>query len=315
MGHSHQRILLITTSILLSSKWRAKAKRQTNLSYPSITDRIVVSRIDLVVAIIAGIVQGIVEWLPVSSSGNLALFLTLVGSSPAQALQLALFLQLGTTVAATAYYREDIVESTAAVPDWRPSSAFEGPHAVTSFVVVATAMTGVVGIPVYVYAVDIASDLTGGVFLFLIGVLLILTGIVQVASRSVDLGTRDEPRFLDACLVGAAQGLTILPGISRSGTTTSVLLFREFTAPAAFRFSFLLSIPASLGAATLTVIGAGGIPGMRLAVALTALGVSALVGYLSIEALMRIVDAIPFWTICFGLGSLALVGGFVSVIM
>jgi len=275
-----------------------------------------VTDLDLVVAILAGVVQGIIEWLPVSSSGNLALFFTLIGSSPAQALQLALFLQLGTTVAATTYYREDIRESTAAVPNWRPSRAFAGPHAITSFVGVATVMTGVVGVPVYVYTVDIASDLTGGVFLTLIGGLLILTGIVQIASRSIEFGTREEPGFVDACIVGAAQGLTILPGVSRSGTTTSVLLFREYTAPAAFRFSFLLSIPASLGAAMLTVIGAGGLPGIRPGAALLALAVSALVGYLSIDALLRVVDRIPFWMICFGLGGLAVLGGgLISVLL
>jgi undecaprenyl-diphosphatase len=269
----------------------------------------VVSRIEIIVAILAGIVQGIVEWLPVSSQGNLALFLTVAGSSPEQALQLALFLQLGTTVAAATYYREDILEATAAVPDWRPSRAFFGPHATTSFVVVATIATGLVGIPIYVYAVDVASDLTGGIFLAVIGVLLILTGVLQIASRSVALGTREHPGFVDACLVGAAQGLTILPGVSRSGTTTSVLLFREYSAPAAFRFSFLLSIPASLGAAALTVASAGGLPGISPVAAVTALAVSALVGYLAIGTLMQIVERIPFWAICFGLGGLAIVGG------
>ena len=267
------------------------------------------SHVDPTVALLAGILQGILEWLPVSSSGNLALFLTLAGSSPAQAIQLALFLQLGTTIAATTYYREDINEALVTAPNWRPSRAFSESHVTTSFVSIATVMTGLVGIPVYIYAIDIASELTGGVFLTLIGVFLIVTGIVQVASRSTEFGTREEPGLVDACLVGAAQGLTIIPGVSRSGTTTSVLLFREYTAPTAFRFSFLLSIPASLGATLLTVVDAGGIPGIRPIIALLTLGVSAVVGYLSIDALLRIVDAIPFWAICFSLGSLAILGG------
>ncbi len=79
------------------------------------------SRIDLVVAILAGIVQGIVEWLPVSSQGNLALFLTFVGTETDVALQLALFLQLGTTLSATVYYRDDIATVVRAVPGWRPA--------------------------------------------------------------------------------------------------------------------------------------------------------------------------------------------------
>jgi len=275
-----------------------------------------VSRIDLVVAILAGIVQGVVEWLPVSSQGNLALFLTVAGTDPEVAVQLALFLQVGTTLSAAVYYRDDIATAIRAVPGWRPDSAYAGENAIASYVVVATLMTGIVGIPLYVYAVDLAGQLTGGVFIAAIGFLLVLTGILQLASESVSMGIRDAPTLLDSILVGAVQGIAILPGISRSGITTSALLFRSYDPPAAFRLSFLLSIPASLGAAALTITGAGGLPGIEPLPALAALGVSSFVGYLTIDALMRIVDRIPFWVVCFGLGGLAIVGGgVVSVVV
>ncbi|MFA9416401.1 undecaprenyl-diphosphate phosphatase [Natrinema sp. HArc-T2] len=267
------------------------------------------SRVDLIVAILAGIVQGIVEWLPVSSQGNLALFLTIAGTDPAVAVQLALFLQVGTTLSAAVYYRDDIATAILAVPGWRPDSAYTGENAIASYVVVATLMTGVVGIPLYVYAVDFVGQLTGGVFITAIGVLLVLTGGLQLASESISMGIRDAPTLPDSVLVGAVQGVAILPGISRSGITTSALLFRSYDPPAAFRLSFLLSIPASLGAAALTITGAGGLPGIEPVPALAALGVSSFVGYLTIDALMRIVDRIPFWVVCFGLGGLAIVGG------
>ena len=274
------------------------------------------SRIDLVVAILAGIVQGVVEWLPVSSQGNLALFLTIAGTDPAVAVQLALFLQVGTTLSAAVYYRDDIATAIRAVPGWRPDSAYAGENAIASYVVVATLMTGIVGIPLYVYAVDLAGQLTGGVFIAAIGFLLVLTGILQLASESVSMGIRDAPTLPDSVLVGAVQGIAILPGISRSGITTSALLFRSYDPPAAFRLSFLLSIPASLGAAALTITGAGGLPGIEPVPALAALGVSSFVGYLTIDALMRIVDRIPFWVVCFGLGGFAIVGGgVVSVVV
>jgi len=268
-----------------------------------------VSATEFLIAVLAGVVQGVVEWLPVSSQGNLALFLTAVGTSPDVALQLALFLQIGTTISAASYYRDDIAVATRAVPDWRPRAAFETDNALVSFIVIACMATGVVGIPLYIFAVDFASELTGGIFISLIGVLLILTGILQLASESVGMGYRELPTFVDACLVGASQGIAILPGISRSGITTSALLFRSYDPPVAFRLSFLLSIPASLGAAALTVIGAGGLPGISLSGAVGATVASAVVGYLTIGALMRIVDRLPFWLICFGLGGLAIVGG------
>lgn len=267
------------------------------------------SRVDLVVAILAGIVQGVVEWLPVSSQGNLALFLTFVGTNPEVALQLALFLQVGTTLSAATYYRDDITVAARAIPEWRREAAYDERNALATYVVVACVMTGLVGIPLYIFAVDLASELSGGVFIASIGVLLVLTGIVQLTSESVSMGVREQPTFLDSLLVGAAQGLAILPGISRSGITTSALLFRSYDPPEAFRLSFLLSIPASLGGAALTVLGAGGLPGISPTAALAALVVSALVGYLTIGTIMRVVDRIPFWVVCFGLGGLAIVGG------
>ncbi len=264
---------------------------------------------DLIVAVLAGIVQGVVEWLPVSSQGNLSLFLTLVGTSPDDALQLALFLQLGTTLSSALYYREDIRDSLEAVPEWRPSTAFVGANAVTTFVVVACLATGLIGLPIYVLAIDIASELSGGVFIAAIGILLVGTGVLQLASESVELADRAEPTLRDAIIVGGFQGLSILPGVSRSGITTSVLLFRSYQAPSAFRLSFLLSIPAGIGAGVLIYVTEGGVPGVGVGPAVLAIATSAVVGYGTIGLLMRIVERVPFWIVCFGLGGLAIVGG------
>lgn len=273
------------------------------------------SRVEWVEAVLAGIVQGVVEWLPVSSQGNLALFLTSVGTDPEIALQLALFLQVGTTLSATVYYRDELTDAARALPDWRAGAAYSDSNALVSYILVACLLTGVVGIPLWILAVDIASELSGGVFIVIIGVLLVLTGILQLASESIEMGIREQPTLVDSVLVGAVQGLAILPGVSRSGVTTSALLFRRYDPPAAFRLSFILSIPASLGAAALTVLGAGGLPGIAPEAAAAALVVSAVVGYATIDALMRIVSRIPFWMVCFGLGGLAIVGGGVVVFL
>ncbi|TKX44621.1 undecaprenyl-diphosphate phosphatase [Halorubrum sp. ARQ200] len=264
---------------------------------------------ELLVAILAGIVQGVVEWLPVSSQGNLSLVLTLVGTDPAVAVQLALFLQLGTTLSAATYYRDEIATILNTLPGWRPETAYDGDHAIATYIVVASLFTGVVGIPLYVLAVDLVSDLTGGVFIAVIGVLLVITGFLQRASDTVSMGGRETPSLVDSILVGSAQGFAILPGISRSGVTASTLLFRSYDPPTAFRLSFLLSIPASVGAAALTLASAGGLPGIAPVPAAVALGVSAVVGYLTIDALMRVVERVPFATVCFALGALAIVGG------
>jgi undecaprenyl-diphosphatase len=271
------------------------------------------SRVDVAVAVLAGIVQGIAEWFPVSSQGNLALVLTAVGTDPEVALQLALFLQVGTTLSAAAYYREEIRTAAQTVPGWRPGAAYDERNALVSYIVVACLVTGLVGVPLYVLAVDIADELTGGVFVALVGALLVLTGVAQLGSESVSMGRREQPTFGDSLLVGAVQGVAILPGISRSGVTTSALLFRSYDPPAAFRLSFLLSVPASLGAAALTLAGAGGLPGISPTAALLALLVSAVVGYAAIDLILRVVARVPFWQVCFGLGGLAILGGALAV--
>jgi len=264
---------------------------------------------DPVLAIVAGVVQGIVEWLPVSSQGNLSIVLTGLGSEPETALQLALFLQLGTTLSSTIYYRSDVREALRAAPAWRPAEAFDDRTAELSFVGIATILTGLVGVPLYVLAVDAVSDVAGAVFVAGIGALLVATGVLQLVSQRLGLATKADPSLGDAVLVGALQGFSVLPGVSRSGVTTSALLFRSHDAPSAFRLSFLCSIPAGVGAGVITVLGAGGVPGIPLPVAVLALATSAVVGYASIDALLRIVDRIPFWAVCFGLGGLAIAGG------
>ncbi len=223
------------------------------------------SRIELVVAVLAGIVQGVVEWLPVSSQGNLALVFTAVGTDPGVALQLALFLQVGTTLSAATYYREEIQTAVQTAPGWRPGAAYDERNALVSYIVVACLVTGLVGVPLYVLAVDLAGELTGGVFVALV-------------------------------------------------VTTSALLFRGYDPPVAFHLSFLLSIPASLGAAALTIAGAGGLPGISPTAAVLAVLVSGVVGYAAIDLILRVVARVPFWQVCFGLGGVAILGGALAVV-
>ncbi len=267
------------------------------------------SQFAVVVAVIAGVDQGVVEWLPISSQGNLPVVLTALGTDPAAALRLALFLQVGTTLSAASYYWRDLLGVLQTVPSWRPTSAYETEHARLSYLGVATLATGLVGVPLYLFVIDLASALTDSAFVAAIGVLLILTGLLQLASDATDAGGRDQPGLFDSLLVGAVQGVAILPGVSRSGVTAGALLFRRYEPPAAFRLSFILSIPASLGAAAITMVDAGGVPAISPTTALVALGVSTVVGYLTIDAIMRVVDRIPFWAVCIGLGGLAVLGG------
>jgi len=104
------------------------------------------------------------------------------------------------------------------------------------------------------------------------------------------------PFMTDAVLVGSLQGLAILPGVSRSGTTISALLLRGYDATTAFRLSFLLSIPAALGAGGLAVLDTGP-TGVGPAATAVALVTSAGVGFATIGGLLQIVRRIAFWAV------------------
>ncbi|WP_299265416.1 undecaprenyl-diphosphate phosphatase [Halorientalis sp.] len=258
-------------------------------------------------AVIVGVVQGLLEWLPVSSEGSVALVLSLLGNAdPGASVQFALFLHAGTALAATVYYRGEIGGVLRTVPDLSTDDPFGEGTADVSFLLVATLSSMAVGLAAYTALEALVSELAGGAFVALIGGLLVVTGVVQrVAESRGGLDRRTEPDLVDALAVGVLQGLAILPGISRSGTTVSALLLRGHDGVESLRLSFLLAIPASLGAGVLAFDGLAIAP----TAAVTALAVSAVVGYLTVGALVALVRRVAFWGVCVGFGTLALVGG------
>lgn len=290
----------------------------------------------LLVAVILGVLQGALEWLPVSSEGFVSVALTALGRSPESAVRFSLVLHAGTAVAAAVYYREDIAATLGVFLDGAETTDGGGhrhghrngaARADLSFLVVATLVSGVVGIGGYLLVEDLVSALTGGSFLAVVGFLLVGTGVLQrVAGVDVARGEADDretapdgggvtttgrrrlPDGVDAVLVGVLQGVAVLPGISRSGTTVSALLLRGHDGPASLRLSFLLSIPAALGAGGIAVVDGGGLSVSPLPAAV-ALVAAAVVGYLTVDALTRLVRRLAFWAVCVGLGSLGVLGG------
>lgn len=141
-----------------------------------------------------------------------------------------------------------------------------------------------------------------GLVMAVVGVFLIITGVVQkYAPRSS--GTRTAVGIKDAFLLGVVQAFSVFPGLSRSGLTVSVLLFRRYDVKYAMRISFLMSIPVVLAAE----VGLGLMNGVSFDLpVLSGIAAAGLFGILTIGALLRIAARIPFWKFCLGLGGLSL---------
>lgn len=201
-------------------------------------------------AVVLGIAQGITEWLPISSEGVLVLLQANLfpGKEFIEMVRLALFLHIGTFLAALVYFREDVLRLLKALVRYR--HAQEETQIILKFLFITSIMSGVIGVFLFSSLEAIVGSaglgvqvITGG-----IGVLLVGTAALQLKAKK---GGHKKPRELvhvDGVLLGLVQGLAALPGFSRSGLTISALLLRNFDELHALRLSFLMSIPAVLGA-------------------------------------------------------------------
>jgi undecaprenyl-diphosphatase len=197
-------------------------------------------------AIILGIVQGLTEFLPISSTGHLRLVPAFAGWEDPGAAFTAI-VQLGTTLAVLIYFRTDLWR---VARTWSASLRDESRRGDVDarlgwYLIVAT-------IPISIFGFAFSDQIeTGARDLYLIGTMLIVFGFVMLAAERFGRKERDISSIglPDAVAVGIAQALALIPGVSRSGATITAGLFRGLDRAAAARFSFLLSMPAIVLAA------------------------------------------------------------------
>jgi undecaprenyl-diphosphatase len=257
-----------------------------------------------ITAIISGILQGIFEWLPISSQGNLLGFFTLIGSDPSTALELAIMLHIGTLLAATIYFRKEIIQLLNSLKIKAFDKKEDKYWTLTKFLIISTFATLFTAIPSYLFLKSFLGTNVSFILLLLAG-LLIVTGVLQLVKK-----TRADGKLnvKNAILVGFGQGFSILPGISRSGTTTSVLAFTGFDPKEAFRISFLMSIPAIL----IAELGLGLIEGFLInEYSIIALVVAFVIGFFSMDLLIKIAGKINFAYFCFTLAIIYVIAFFI----
>ena len=193
--------------------------------------------------LILGIIQGVTEWIPISSSGMTSLVMSnFFGiTNLAQILQISLFLHLGTFFAALIYFRKDVANLFVSLFKYKKSSKEN--QSILKFLIIATIITGVIGIFLMKLLSSMDLELTGKTITLIVGLLLLITSIVQLSSKIKGFRKSEDIKLKDSAALGIVQGVSILPGISRSGITVSALLLRKFDDTTALRLSFLLSLP------------------------------------------------------------------------
>ena len=235
-------------------------------------------------AIVLGLVQGLTEFLPISSSGHLRIVPALLGWSDPGAGFTAV-IQLGTMAAVLIYFRADLWRIASAwlrelrVPIRRASQEAR----LGWFIVLGT-------IPISIFGFLFKDQIESGArSLYLVGSMLIAFSLVMLAAERYS--RRDRPlqeiNGRDGVFIGIWQAFALIPGVSRSGATISAGLFRNFDRTAAARYSFLLSVPAVVLSGLFELKDIGGEGGVGFVPTAVATIVAFISGYLAIAWLLR----------------------------
>ena len=267
-------------------------------------------------AIFLGLIQGLAEFLPISSSGHLAFFQEVVAVLDAgeESLFFDVLLHLGTLVAVFVAYRAEIkalilefftMVGVRKLPQGQKPDRLS--RRMILFIILGT-------LPLF--AVLPVKDFVEGLYSnpMFIGCAFLGTGLILFLSDRLSQGNKDlkNASILDVLLVGCGQALATVPGISRSGTTISVGLARGFSREFAVKYSFLLSIPAVLGANILSLIDAvgEGIDWSQMPMYLAGVATAMISGYLAIRLLKYISRKSSFGGFayyCWGIGLVTLI--------
>lgn len=273
---------------------------------------------ELLTAILIGIIQGVAEWLPISSEAVISLIMqNFMGRAPLESVNASVWLHTGTMIAALLYFRGDFIRLTREflkeLPDL-PETFEEKAKMNTDsedwkiilFVVVVTGITAAIGGTIYVLGLKTVASYPK-VFTALTGIALFVTGFTRLYEEGEDRQISDL-NYSDTVLTGLMQSFSVLPGISRSGITSFALLYRDFNAEDAFKLSFIISVPAVAAANVGLQLFSGFTVSKGLIIASA---VSMVVGYAMIEAVLKIADRAEVAYICFALGLLSFIPVFI----
>ncbi|MFB5661561.1 undecaprenyl-diphosphate phosphatase [Alteribacillus sp. HJP-4] len=260
-------------------------------------------------AVIFGVVQGIAEFLPISSTAHVIIAQMMLGYS-IPGLSFEIFLHLGSVAAVILFYREDIIQLLTSffryISKKNPQDRTEFYFSI--YIVIATIITGVLGIILEdVMAENLKTPSVIGGSLALTGLFLILI------ERFHTIGSRTEKdlTIVDSIIIGVAQALAVIPGLSRSGTTLIAGLYAGLNRDTAVRYSFLLSIPVILGSTVMAIgdVSAGSLASVGTGPLIGAMIASFVASYFGILLLINFLNKgrlIYFALYCFLLAAVVI---------
>lgn len=260
-------------------------------------------------SILLGLVQGLTEFLPVSSSGHLAIFGKILGTNLDSEIYFNVLLHFGTLVAIIIVFHEDIwhmiqeffqmlliifANFIVFIKRRRGDTKYTYFKVVNSnykklvlMIIISTIPTGIIGL----FGGDFIELATNT--LWFVGICLIITSVLlMLADRKSDNTMKiNKAKYSDAYFIGVAQGIATLPGISRSGATIATGMMLGFNKQLAIKYSFLMSIPAILGAVVVelggnnnVVLGSANLPGYILGTITAAVS-----GYFAIKFMLKLI--------------------------
>lgn len=251
----------------------------------------------LLQSIILGIIQGLTEFVPISSSAHLVIAPYLLGwHIPTQdAFIFDVLVQLGTLLAVIVYFRKDLYRIIIAVINGLiHRKPFSDPMARLGWLLVLATIPAVIAGFFFKNLIEQAFGSPLAAALFLLGTAFLLVLAERVGKRTRQL---DTITWVDALVIGCFQVVSLLPGISRSGSTISGGMIRNLDRPTAARFSFLMSVPVMIGAGVLAMVDLIKTPNfsMQIPTLIAGFVVAAIVGYLSIRWLLSYLAKRPLY--------------------
>ncbi|MDV3244434.1 MAG: hypothetical protein LYZ66_04570 [Nitrososphaerales archaeon] len=260
-------------------------------------------------SIFVGLVQGIAEWLPISSKTQV-LFVSsyLFALLPSVAFAFGLFMEVGSLGSATIYFRRDVL-------------SLLHDRKLLVYLVVVTLVTGGIGVPLYLLSEKLLSGAYNlGIPMMILGAFLLGDAVyIRYSRLTPRIGGLRDMKLKHYVAIGIAQGIAALPGVSRSGMTVSTMLFMGVEPRDAFRLSYLAYIPASLGAFATTVLFSRAEINAAVA-AVDATGVvvavitAATVGLLMISVLLKFAKRNSIYIVTLVIGLLALAVGALATV-